>query len=316
LIQKQTTTDGGTSTDYYVWGLDLSGTLQGAGGIGGLLAKTNSLTSETFLYTVDANGNVGQLMESSTGTIAAHYEYDPFGNLLVTTGPEAESNVFRFSTKYYDAEVGLYYYGYRYYSPELGRWMSRDPVGEQGFVLSSLQKFIQLDKKLQDYFDNRWTKRDYEHHVYQFVKNDPFNNLDFLGLLCVKKSLSSQNTVPFYCSRRDVLKHKFDSNNPACMLCWKLICPTEYPELTYTYDDQRYLKDVKGLELKAEEGVKIQSIPGISDKFPDDWQTREPRSGVYSVCIAVSSGAVLRDLGDVLNHLILEYECCGCDRNP
>jgi len=26
----------------------------------------------------------------------------------------------------------LYYYGYRYYSSELGRWISRDPIGERG----------------------------------------------------------------------------------------------------------------------------------------------------------------------------------------
>ena len=40
----------------------------------------------------------------------------------------------RFSTKYYDAEAGLYYYGYRYYSPSLGRWISRDPIEEEGGV--------------------------------------------------------------------------------------------------------------------------------------------------------------------------------------
>ena len=38
----------------------------------------------------------------------------------------------RFSTKYYDAETDLYYYGYRYYSPSLGRWISRDPIEEEG----------------------------------------------------------------------------------------------------------------------------------------------------------------------------------------
>ncbi|MBQ7478876.1 MAG: hypothetical protein IJT01_08240, partial [Selenomonadaceae bacterium] len=37
-----------------------------------------------------------------------------------------------FSTKYYDAETGLYYYGYRYYSPDLGRWLTRDPIEEDG----------------------------------------------------------------------------------------------------------------------------------------------------------------------------------------
>ena len=45
-------------------------------------------------------------------------------------------NVFRhrFSTKYYDAETGLYYYGYRFYSPALMRWLNRDPIEEDGGV--------------------------------------------------------------------------------------------------------------------------------------------------------------------------------------
>ena len=36
------------------------------------------------------------------------------------------------STKYTDDETDLVYYGYRYYSPEMGRWISRDPIGEDG----------------------------------------------------------------------------------------------------------------------------------------------------------------------------------------
>jgi hypothetical protein len=40
---------------------------------------------------------------------------------------------FWFSSKYLDSETGLYYYGYRYYSPMLGRWLSRDPIGEEAF---------------------------------------------------------------------------------------------------------------------------------------------------------------------------------------
>jgi len=40
----------------------------------------------------------------------------------------------QFEKRVEDNETGLYYYGYRYYSAELGRWLSRDPIGEQGGV--------------------------------------------------------------------------------------------------------------------------------------------------------------------------------------
>ena len=44
----------------------------------------------------------------------------------------ADDNPFRFSTKYLDTESGLIYYGFRYYSPSLGRFLNRDPLGEEG----------------------------------------------------------------------------------------------------------------------------------------------------------------------------------------
>jgi len=49
-----------------------------------------------------------------------------------TVSTHADDNPFRFSTKVTDDETGLVYYGYRYYSPILGRWISRDPIGEKG----------------------------------------------------------------------------------------------------------------------------------------------------------------------------------------
>ncbi|MCP4396041.1 MAG: hypothetical protein GY801_01850 [bacterium] len=138
LIKETTTTDAGNATESYVWGLNLSDTLQGAGGpstslrtgIGGLLLRKTE--SGSFLYLYDANGNAGQLVDAANGAPAAHYEYDPFGKLPAASGPEADQNPFRFSTKYFDAETGLSYYGYRYYSPELGRWIHRDPIEELG----------------------------------------------------------------------------------------------------------------------------------------------------------------------------------------
>ncbi len=114
----------------YCWGLDLSGSLQGAGGVGGLLSITSGAATQFTAY--DGNGNVVALIDAATGAESAHYEYDPFGNTLVQTGAAAGANPFRFSTKYTDAETGLLYYGLRYYSPNQGRWISRDPIEEEG----------------------------------------------------------------------------------------------------------------------------------------------------------------------------------------
>ncbi|MBR1609545.1 MAG: RHS repeat-associated core domain-containing protein, partial [Kiritimatiellae bacterium] len=57
-------------------------------------------------------------------------DYSPFGELLISTAPHPSP--FRFSTKHHDPETDTLYYGYRHYSPRLGRWLSRDPLGENG----------------------------------------------------------------------------------------------------------------------------------------------------------------------------------------
>ncbi len=69
---------------------------------------------------------------SETGEVVTSYAYDAFGRTIAKSGTMADTFPFRFSTKYYDAEADLYYYGYRYYSPELGRWLTRDPIEEDG----------------------------------------------------------------------------------------------------------------------------------------------------------------------------------------
>jgi RHS repeat-associated protein len=124
--------ENGVAQAAYVWGLDLSQSLQGAGGVGGLLAWVDNGVNESHHYFYDGNGNVGQLVDSDDGTLAEMYEYDPYGNLLASAGGYVESNPFRFSTKFFDNETGFYYYGYRYYVPEVGRWLSRDPIEEYG----------------------------------------------------------------------------------------------------------------------------------------------------------------------------------------
>jgi len=117
----------------YTRGRDLSGRREGAGGIGGLLARTDYSTiipQHTF-YQADGNGNVTMLI-NSLQLIAAKYSYDPFGSVLSKSGPLADANVYRFSSKEAHPASGLAYYLYRFYDPNLQRWLNRDPLGDKG----------------------------------------------------------------------------------------------------------------------------------------------------------------------------------------
>ncbi|HXT42394.1 MAG TPA: RHS repeat-associated core domain-containing protein, partial [Candidatus Angelobacter sp.] len=137
----------------YLWGLDLSGSEQGAGGVGGLLAIKPTGTNTLFVA-YDGNGNVTGLIDATTGTTTGNFEYGPFGETIRLTPNANNQSPFRFSTKYTDDESDMVYYGYRSYNPNTGRWLSRDPVGE-----------------------NNGADR------YLIVNNSTVNTIDYLGLL-------------------------------------------------------------------------------------------------------------------------------------
>ncbi|MEZ5387541.1 MAG: hypothetical protein R3F13_18680 [Prosthecobacter sp.] len=92
----------------FLWGPDVSGTMTGAGGVGGLLSTTYQ--GVTYQVCSDANGNVTGLVPGSgpqAGTLIARYDYDPFGNRITNTGPDVDLCPFGFSTKYTDSETGI-----------------------------------------------------------------------------------------------------------------------------------------------------------------------------------------------------------------
>ena len=144
-----------TNSVSYVWGVDLSGSLQGAGGVGGLLTVIRD--DGVFTPTYDANGNVSEYI-ASDGTIAAHYEYDAFGNTVVQSGDLADSFSYRFSTKLYDSITSLLLYQFRPDSVSLGRWITRDPMEEEG----------------------GW-------NLYGFCENEGIGKIDYFGLRITKE---------------------------------------------------------------------------------------------------------------------------------
>ena len=122
-------TNGTSSTIHYYWGKDLSGTLQGAGGVGGLLFLT--VDGMPYLPNYDNIGNITRYLDAN-GNIVAQYTYNAFGCTISAIGTMCNVFRHRFSTKYLDVETGFYYYGYRFYHPATRRWLNRDPIGERG----------------------------------------------------------------------------------------------------------------------------------------------------------------------------------------
>jgi RHS repeat-associated protein len=193
----------------HAWGLDLSGTTTGAGGVVGLLLTAHHTPQagggtqvQTLAPLYDFNGTQGDwreprktaagwpeaetsvgrervncsvlaFAEVATGQLTHRFDYDPFGNeltqdplLSTTQTTPAQLPSHRFSTKYTDEETGLVYYGYRYFSPGLGRWLSRDPIEEQGGL-----------------------------NLYGVVGNDAINQVDVLGM--ARRGRCNRNRCPW-----------------------------------------------------------------------------------------------------------------------
>ena len=146
----------GSLRQTHVWGLDLSGSNQGAGGVGGLLMTYTVSGTKVHFPAYDGNGNIMSLLKASTASVEADYAYDAFGRLQRIRGTSNVEwdNPFRFSTKFTDDETGHIYYGLRYLDIVHGRWLSRDPIGERGGF-----------------------------NLYAFIRNSGVNLWDYLGMV-------------------------------------------------------------------------------------------------------------------------------------
>ena len=132
--------------------------------------EANGTQVKEHLYCMhDAMKNVTSLFGEARGRRAL-YEYRPYGGLVTSEGNMAQENKFRFSCEYMDDELGLIYYNYRHLNPHDGRWISRDPIKEQG----------------------GW-------NLYSYIYNSPTISNDIIGLYTVSYEVNlGVIGAPFY----------------------------------------------------------------------------------------------------------------------
>ncbi len=84
---------------------------------------------QSYFYLTDHQGSV-RFLTGESGATVNRYEYDSFGRLLVKD--EGVPNPFTYTGRELDEKSGLYFHRSRYYDPEVGRFITRDPLGLGG----------------------------------------------------------------------------------------------------------------------------------------------------------------------------------------
>jgi RHS repeat-associated protein len=116
-------------------------------------------------YGRDKIGSERDILSAQTGALVGSSDYDPFGNIITTSGT-AQTD-FRFGQLFYDKTAALYRANFRQYDQRSGRWQNRDPQEESGGV-----------------------------DLYTYANNSPVDLVDPLGLWTGQIGLGGYLDVP------------------------------------------------------------------------------------------------------------------------
>lgn len=94
-------------------------------GPGGQPVEQINSSGTVLWYHRDQLGST-RLLTDASGSVAATYTYDAYGNRTSSTG--TVSNPFSYAGGYTDVESGLQYLRARYYDPSTAQFLTRDPV--------------------------------------------------------------------------------------------------------------------------------------------------------------------------------------------
>ena len=109
----------------------------------------------TAYYTHDGNKSVSEAVVIR-GASLLHYEYAPFGEIVMYSGNCYADNPWRFSSEYVDDDIGMVYYNCRHYDMMIGRWSTKDELPSIANKVEGL-------------------------NLYCFSLNNPIGNVDLLG---------------------------------------------------------------------------------------------------------------------------------------
>lgn len=95
--------------------------------------------TKKYLTTTDHLGSVREVIAANAaagtvGSVQARYNYDAYQGPSKVSGTTVDASLLTIGRYYHHAGSGLELALYRAYDPELGRWLSEDPLGEEGGI--------------------------------------------------------------------------------------------------------------------------------------------------------------------------------------
>ena len=91
---------------------------------------------ETFFYHSDHLGSTSYITDDKAN-ITQYDAYLPYGELLVDEHSSSEDLPYKFNSKQFDEETGLYYYGARYMNPVTSLWYGVDSLAEKYMTIGA-----------------------------------------------------------------------------------------------------------------------------------------------------------------------------------
>ena len=122
-----------------------------------------------YFYTRDHLGSIREMFKTND-IVVARYDYDPWGRS--TTKVSTVLPDFNFTGLYRHGPSNLVMAVHRFYDPDLGRWISRDPLGELSFEITRSQRMVSMMPAEVTQGAN----------LYAYVRNQPVSKTDPLGL--------------------------------------------------------------------------------------------------------------------------------------
>jgi len=214
--------------------------------------QSSSYHYQSLYYLFDNLGSVAAITDDS-GKPVQYYQYDPYGR--ITNAVTDPVNSLTFVGRYFgqrDWDTGFTYFWHRWYDADLGRWISRDPIGVKGGV-----------------------------NLMRYIKNNPITKIDSSGFCDGNPDIYDDQTESPTLTDTD----NFNPNPPPQQIQTNILTQDSNPQTITCLKNKTFHKGVFSLCMLAAAQLctnMLGDVEGLTGQ-------PEVAGGTWAVCMAAAA---------------------------